>query len=333
MLDPTLPHAAATLRLASLVVTLACAITACDVPSTEDAVWVTIPPGDSIEAVAESLAAHGIVGSAEAFARFARVGRRHRGVKPGVYPLQPGTPMGKVLVLLRRGSDPVRVVRVPPGIWLSELEPQFQDVLGIAPDSLAAAAQDSTLLARLGLEQGTVEGYLFPTTYRVPVGVSALEVLHQMVDTFEAHWEPQWDEWLDSLGHTRHEIVTLASIIEGEGPHEEDRPFVSSVYTNRLAQGRRLQADPTVVYALAERRRLYYKDYGLDSDFNTYRIRGLPPAPIGQPSTASIEAALFPEDTDFYYFVARSDGRHIFSESYNEHLANIRRLRSRSRSQ
>ncbi|UCG85475.1 MAG: endolytic transglycosylase MltG [Gemmatimonadota bacterium] len=305
------------------------AITACEIAATEGTVWVTIPPGDSIEAVAESLAAHGIVRSAEAFARFARVGRKHRGVKPGSYPLRPGTPMGKVLVLLRKGSPPVRVVRVPPGIWLAELEPQFRDVLGIGPDSLAAAAQDSSLLARLGLEQGTVEGYLFPTTYRVAVGASALEVLHQMVDTFEAHWKPEWDDWLDSLGRSRHEVVILASIIEGEGPHEEDRPIVSSVYNNRLARDRRLQADPTVVYALAERRRLYYKDYKLDSEFNTYRIRGLPPGPIGQPSTASIEAALFPEDTDFYYFVAQSDGRHIFSESYNEHLATIRRLRNR----
>jgi UPF0755 protein len=328
-----LPHDAVAARFAGLIVVLVCAIGACQVPSTENAVWVTIPPGDPIEAVAESLAAHGIVGSAEAFARFARVGRRHRGVKPGVYPLQPGTPMGRVLVLLRKGSPPVRTIRVPPGIWLAELEPQFRDVLGIGPDSLAAAARDSTLLARLGLEQGTVEGYLFPTTYRVAVGASALEVLQQMVDTFEAHWEPQWDEWLDSIGRTRHEIVILASIIEGEGPHEEDRPIVSSVYNNRLAQGRRLQADPTVVYALAERRRLYYKDYGLDSEFNTYRIRGLPPAPIGQPSTASIKAALYPDDTDFYYFVAQADGKHIFSESYSEHLANIRRLRNRSRSQ
>jgi UPF0755 protein len=311
----------------------AISITACTVPAPEDAVWVTIPPGDSIEAVAESLAVHGIVGSAEAFARFARVGRRHRGVKPGVYPLRPGTPMGKVLILLRKGTAPVHVVRVPPGIWLSELEPQFRDVLGIPPDSLAAAAHDSTLLVQLGISRGTVEGYLFPTTYRVPVGASAVEVLRQMVDTFEAHWKPQWDNRLDSLGRTRHEIVTLASIIEGEGPYEDERPIVSSVYHNRLAQGRRLQADPTVVYSLGERRRLYYKDYAIESEYNTYRIRGLPPGPICQPSIGSIEAALYPKDTDFYYFVAQSDGRHVFSESYNEHLATIRRLRNRSGSQ
>jgi UPF0755 protein len=312
---------------------LAVALAACSVPEPENAVWVTIPSGDSVEAMAESLAVHGIVRSAESFARFARMGKRHEGIKPGIYPLQPGTPMGKVLVLLRKGTPDVRMVRVPPGIWLTELEPQFNEVLGITPDSLAAAAADSALLARVGTTGGTIEGYLYATNYYVRVGSSALDVLHQMVDTFEAHWKPEWDTRLDSIGMTRNDAVILASIIEGEGPHEQDRSLVSSVYSNRLRNGYRLQADPTVVYALHRRRRLYNKDYSLASDYNTYRVAGLPPAPINQPSAASIAAALYPLETEFYYFVARADGRHIFSESYREHLAAIRDLRSRSRTQ
>jgi UPF0755 protein len=238
--------------------------------------------------------------------------------------------MGKVLVELRQGRPAARYVEVKRGIWLSELAPVFEYALGIDPDSLAVAARDSTLLASIGARGETIEGYIYPTAYYVPIGASALDVLRQMADTFEARWKPEWSARLEWLGLTRDELVTLASIIEGEDPDEADRLLVSSVYNNRLADGRRLQADPTIVYALHERRRLYNKDYGLDSEYNTYRIYGLPPAPICQPTVASIMAALYPDASDFYYFVARADGRHIFSRSYREHLATIRAIRTRS---
>jgi len=314
-----------------LVVRVTFAITACTVPEVEDAVWVTIPPGDSVGAVAESLAVHGIISSAESFERFARMGRKHLGIQPGVYPMRQGTPMGRVLVDLREGREPVRYVEVKRGIWLSELAPVFEQALGIDPESLAVAARDSQLLASVGARGETIEGYVYPTAYYVPVGASAREVLRQMADTFEARWKSEWNARLEWMALTRDELVTLASVIQGEDPHEEDRLLVSSVYSNRLADGRRLQADPTVVYALQERRRLYNKDYGLDSEYNTYRIYGLPPAPINQPTTASILAALYPDASDFYYFVARSDGHHIFSRSYREHLSTIREIRTSSR--
>ena len=328
---PRLTPATLVARGVWLVARLIFAIAACSVPEAHDAVWVTIPPGDSVGAVAESLAAHGIVGSANSFERFARMGRKHLGIQPGVYPMRPGTPMGQVLVELRKGRAPVRYVEVQPGIWLSELAPVFEYALGIDPESLAIAARDPALRASVGARGETIEGYIYPTAYYVPVDASALEVLRQMVDTFEAHWDPQWDVRVDSLDLARDEVVTLASIIEGEDPHEEDRGLVSSVYDNRLADGLRLQADPTVVYALQRRQRLYNKDYGLDSEYNTYRKYGLPPAPINQPTTASILAALYPDTTDFYYFVARPDGRHLFSRSYREHLVTIRQIRTRSR--
>jgi UPF0755 protein len=121
--------------------------------------------------------------------------------------------------------------------------------------------------------------------------------------------------------------VTLASIIAGEVRYEPDRAYVSSVYHNRLERGMRLQADPTVVYALGRRRRLYERDYQTPSPYNTYLIDGLPPGPIGSPSRASIEAALYPARTRFLYFVARPDGQHVFSLTYAEHLRTIREIR------
>ena len=164
-------------------------------------------------------------------------------------------------------------------------------------------------------------------------GVTALAVTpgflrsEQMLDHFESQWQSAWDARLDSLGLSRDELVTLASIIEGEVRDPRDRYYVSSVYHNRLRRGMRLEADPTVIYALGRRRRLFIRDYQTPSRYNTYLIDGLPPHPIGQPSAASLEAALYPASSDFLFFVAGPEGKHIFSRTYNEHLAAVRQVR------
>ncbi len=299
----------------------------CVAPQSGPAVWIRIPSGDSIGAVADSLAAYGIVRSARAFERFARMGKRHLGIEAGVYPLRPGTPMGRVLVELRRGRPPAVRIRVKEGVWIAELAPVISRELEIPLDSLLTAARDSSLRASLRTEAETVEGYLYPTDYYLPLHSTPQEVWRQMADTFEARWSDGWNARLDTLGLTRHELVTLASIIEGEDPTDTDRGLVSSVYHNRLERGLRLQADPTVVYARESRRRLYQKHYRLESEYNTYRVDGLPPGPIGQPSRESLLAALYPAETEFLYFVATTDGRHLFSTTYREHLATIRAIR------
>jgi UPF0755 protein len=301
---------------------------ACVPAETGPARWVRVPSGDSIGAVADSLAAHGIVRSARTFERFARMGRRHLGIRGGVYPLRPGTPMGKVLVELRKGRPDAIRIRVRPGVWLMELTPVIARVLKIPLDTLLAASRDPELLASVGSNAETLEGYVFPAEYYLSVDATPDQVWRQVADTFEAHWVDAWDRRLDTLGFTRHEIVTLASIIEGEGPVEADRSLISSVYHNRLRRRLRLQADPTVVYARGSRARLYHKHYRLDSRYNTYRVDGLPPGPIGQPSLASLLAALYPAETEYLYFVATAEGRHLFSRSYREHLATVRSVRA-----
>jgi UPF0755 protein len=314
------------LRLACLLVL---ALAACAVPDPEDAVWIRVPADAPLEAIAESLATHRIVPSAEAFARFARMGRRHAGIKPGLYPFRPGTPMGRVLVELRRGRPDAVRIRVDEGVWLAELIPVLSRVLDLPRDSLLHGARDSALRARLGARAETVEGYVPPGTYYLPVQTTANEVWRQFADTFEVRWRPEWDARLDTLGLSRHQLVTLASIVEGEGGDPDELPLIASVYHNRLARGMRLQADPTVVYARGARTRLYNKHYRLDSDYNTYRVHGLPPGPIGQPSETSIRAALYPAESDFLYFVATPTGQHVFASTYAAHLRNIRTQRSR----
>jgi UPF0755 protein len=290
-------------------------------------VWVEIPEGATIEAVAESLVAHGIVSSPKRFIKLARFGRREPAIQPGVYPLRPGTPQHQVLSALLRGRPPARKIVVGERMTLNELALALEARLGLAPDQVIAAAADASLRARVGTPSATVEGYLYPTTYYVNLDASPLEVLRQMTDTFAARWPATWTARLDTVGLSRHDIVTLASIIAGEGPLPGERARVGSMYHNRLARGMRLQADPTVVYALGRRRRLTFDDYRIPSAYNTYTVSGLPPGPIAQPSAASLEAALYPEETDFLFMVARPDGSHGFSRTYFEHLRTIRQVR------
>ncbi len=303
------------------------AVAACQPLVRGDAVWVHIPPGAPLTVVAESLAANGIVRSASRFERFARMGRRHRGIQPGIYELEPGRPMGRVLATLRRGAPPVSKVVVRERMTLDELALELEEKVGIAPEDLITAAHDSALRARVATRGATIEGYLYPTEYYVLHATPVLEVLTQMADTFEARWDTTWNTRLDSLGVTRDELVTLASIIAGEMPHPDERLVVSSVYHNRLNRGMRLQADPTVIYALGERRRLTFRDYRVESEYNTYRIDGLPPGPIGQPAVVHIRAALYPAETDYLYFVGGWNKRHLFSRTYREHLRTIRQIR------
>lgn len=312
-----------------VLLALAWLLIGCTVPDASGRIWVTIPDGAPLAEVAESLATHGIITSPDAFEIYVRMTRKADSIRGGVYRLRRGLPVAVAAAELLEGRPPMRSVVVPEGVMLRELAAMVEQEVGIDAAAFVEAAADSSLRVRVGARGQTLEGYLYPTLYYVRVGATAGELVHQMVDEFEAHWEPAWTLRLDSLALTRDEVVTLASIIEGEIIHDTDRRYVSSVYHNRLAAGMRLQADPTVVYALGERRRLYHRDYQLSSEYNTYRVDGLPPGPIAQPSRASLEAALYPASTDFYYFVAGADGKHVFSSTYRQHLATIRRVRRR----
>lgn len=291
-------------------------------------VRVTVPRGATVRAVADTLHAHGLIRSPRWFRIYAGLRGDDRAIRAGVYDVWPGRSTGAVLDLLVSGPLATRRLVLPEGLMLDEVAAAVEAQLGIPADSLLAAARDPALRARVGAEGPTLEGYLYPSTYRVRIGAGADEVVTQLVEEFESRWRPAWNARLDSLGMTRWQIVILASIIEGEVRHDRDRRFVSSVYHNRLRAGWRLQADPTVIYALGRRRRLYERDYLIRSPYNTYQIDGLPPGPISQPSAASLEAALYPARTDFFFFVARDDGQHVFSRTLREHNRAIAEIRA-----
>lgn len=296
-------------------------------PVPQDAVRVTIPRGISARAVAETLETRGVIRSSALFLFYARTSARQRAIRAGTYDFPAPTTARRAIEILLRGRPAELRLIVPEGLTLSEVASLVEERLGIPRDSFLAAASDPATLAEFEIPAATAEGYLYPSTYLVPVDSRAEQVVRRMLSEFQARWKPEWEGRLPALGLTRHQAVTLASIIEGEVRYAPDRPWVSSVYHNRLRRGMRLQADPTVIYALGRRRRLYEKDYRLPSPYNTYLIDGLPPGPIGQPSSASIEAALYPAASNFLYLVARGDGKHIFSRTLKEHLAAIAEVR------
>jgi len=291
-------------------------------------VRVTIPKGATLRAAAESLAAHHVVSSPTMFTLYARITGKGRAIQAGIYDVPGGASLGRVLSLVVSGETALQPVTVREGLTMIEVANEVQQQIGLPGVELLTVTRDSALRAELNVPTPTLEGYLYPSTYFVRLDATAPALVRQIVDEFLARWRPEWTHRAEAMGLTRHQIVTLASIIEGEVRYGPDRRFVSSVYHNRMRRGMRLQADPTVIYALGRRRRLWEKDYQTRSPYNTYLIQGLPPGPIGQPSEESIEAALFPEATPFLYFVARADGKHIFSRTLLEHLAAIREIRN-----
>jgi len=207
-----------------------------------------------------------------------------------------------------------------------EIADRARGQLGIPRDSFLAAVRDTALQRELGIRPNPAgaEGYLYPTTYTIPVGIHARDLVRVMTREFIQRWPPEWDGRLAQVQMTRHQLVTLASIIEAEVRYRPDRPYVSAVYHNRLKRGMALQADPTVIYAHGRRlRRVWERNLQIRSPYNTYLHSGLPPGPISQPSDSSLLAALEPAPVGFLYFVAQPDGKHIFSETYADHLAAI----------
>ncbi len=292
-----------------------------------DPARVTIQRGATLTAVAETLSARGVVRSSRLFRVYATLTGKQHGIQAGTYEFRQDMSMRKALEILVSGREALERLVLPEGLMLREVAERVYQQLGISTVSFLDAARDSGLREQLGITGQTVEGYLYPSTYYVRINATAEEVVRQIANEFESRWRPEWNARLDTLGMTRHEIVIIASIIEGEIRYDPDRKFVSSVYHNRLARGMRLQADPTVIYALGRRRRLFQQDYQFPSPYNTYLIDGLPPGPISQPSAASLEAALFPAATNYLYFVARPDGMHVFSPTLREHQSAVREVR------
>jgi UPF0755 protein len=294
---------------------------------------VILPPGATFGAVTDSLAAHKVVTTRRLFKLLARLRGVDRSVHAGIYEFKPRPSLWQVLDLLAAGRGVAVRFTVPEGLTIADVAGLAAARLGLPEDSVLAAARDAaTATAVLGFKVPSFEGFLRPETYSFPFGMKSRELVRVMAEGFKTAWEPEWDAKLDSLGMSRLQLVTFASIVEGEARADDERETIAGVYRNRLKIGMALQADPTVQYAIAlatgaRKPRLYVKDYQFPSPYNTYLRPGLPPGPVNSPGHRSLEASLYPAKVPYLYFVAGPDGRHMFARTYSEHLRNVARVR------
>ena len=294
------------------------------------AVQITIPPGQSFSAVAETLATAGVVNRTPFVLRAKQRGLQES-VKSGEYRLRQGDTPDLLLDRLVAGKVVLHRLRIPEGHTSAALLAQLAKDARIEFDLADARAED--VLARLGLGDGHAEGRFFPDTYLFARGYPASALLARAHAKMEETLAKAWAERKPGLAYaTPYEALIMASIVEKETALAADRAKVAGVFVRRLRKGMRLQSDPTVIYGLGDAfdgnlTRLHLQT---DNAYNTYRRAGLPPTPIALPSLASIDAALHPHDGEALYFVSRGDGSSEFSTTLAEHNAAVRRYQLRA---
>jgi UPF0755 protein len=298
-------------------------------PLTQGARTMEIPTNVGLLGIARYLADQGVIRSRAAFIGLAVLRGTARSLKAGEYEIPQGASLLAVLQLLETGRVKPRLLVLPEGFTIRELARQVE-AEGLAPAAEVTRVASNPMLAwSLGIEHSSVEGYLFPDTYQVIKGTRVEELLGRMVQRFrEKGGTPDVAERARQRGLSLHQLVTLASIVEKETALAEERPIIARVFLNRLERDMPLQADPTVAYAVAkEGRSPTREDLQVDHPFNTYRNRGLPPGPIGNPGRAALEAVLAPADVPYLYFVAIDDRAHHFSTTLEEHNQAVLRYR------
>lgn len=298
----------------------------------------TVYPGESPFSVSERLEEAGLVSSARLFYAYIRYHDLGQKLEAGDYVLNPSMTIPEIAQALQHGRIKEITLTIPEG-WRVEQLADYLEKQGImsAKEFLALAQRDLWVAYYDFLKEApsgaSLEGYLFPDTYKLPVPASPRDLISRMLDNFGAKVTPEMRARAQEMGFTLHQVITLASIVEREAVISEERPIIAGVYLNRLRRGMYLQADPTVQYAKG-----YDQASGrwwpsitieemssVQSPYNTFLNPGLPPGPICSPGLDSIKAVLYPAETDYLFFFSRGDGSHVFSKTYEEHLENQKR--------
>lgn len=291
---------------------------------------IDIGIGSSPAAIASQLKQHGLIKNQQAFLLYARLTGKIGKFKAGQYLLNPSLDTPAIISLLEKGKVATLSFTIPEGYELTQIAGVLADKGITTDEEFWAVVTNNTFpysfLKDLPNTKTRLEGYLFPDTYQIPRGMKIDKVIDLMLKRFENVYSKLPE---NKTGLTVHEVVTLASIIEKESVLDTERPLIASVFLNRLKIGMKLDSDATIQYLLGEHTdRVLYKDLEIDSPYNTYRNKGLPPGPIGSPGEASLAAVVKAEDTKYMYFVARKDGsgEHVFSVTFQEHITNKNKL-------
>lgn len=289
--------------------------------------FVDIAPGSGSISIARHLVEAGVVRDVTSFRIALWLSGKGRHLQAGEYRFDRPVSARDVADKIARGEIYVIPITFPEGLTIKQMAGEYAAKQFGSASDFAEAADNAALIRALDPEARTLEGYLFPDTYKLPRKTTAAQLVSRMVTDFQKAVTPQLLDAIAAHGLTIHQWVTLASIVEKETGNPNERPLVAAVYVNRLKRGMILQCDPTVIYAL-DRAGLYDGNLTranllFDSPYNTYRYPGLPPGPIASPGRASLEAAANPADVPYLYFVAKGDGTHAFASTLEEHNRNV----------
>jgi UPF0755 protein len=304
--------------------------------SDDTPVTFVVDPGETAVEIADRLRTAGLVSDAELFRRYVQYHGLDAGIEVGEFTLRQTMTIPEIAQALQKGQRPEQVVTVQEGLRLEQVAAVVAEQTGISAAEFLALVTVGWRDAGLAFDfladlppGATLEGFLFPETYRLPEDATAGDLLERMLETFEERVSPEMRAAAANRGLAVHQLVTLASIVEREAVLDDERPLIAGVYANRLESGWFLGACHTVQYALGAPAewwpQLTLENTEMDSPYNTYRNLGLPPGPICSAGLASIQAAAFPADTDYFFFLAdctKEDGSHMFAVTEGEHLAN-----------
>ncbi len=287
----------------------------------DNRVTIILPKGSALSQIADSLKDKGLIKEPKLFVFWAKSLGYETRLKAGMFQVPKGLNYPQLAAFLAESKPAELPVTLIEGWSTAAITNALSRKLGLSRSVLDSLVSDSAFSNELGLDTNDLTGYLLPDTYVFSFGMTEKQVLRYLVQKIQNIFRADSvKNKLAILGYSEHQILTLASIVEGEAMIDRERKRIASVYWNRLRRKMRLQADPTIQFVLkGGPRRLLYKDLEIDSPYNTYRYAGLPPGPINNPGRASILATLFPEETNYIFFVAKGDGSHAFSRTAAEH--------------
>jgi UPF0755 protein len=285
-----------------------------------DSVKVTIPKGASLKQVSATLQDYNIIRNERSFLLAVKTLGYEKDIPAGRFKLLNASTNFDIIDQLVNGIQVNKRVTILEGWTIAAIAKELNNKIGVDQNEFKSACKNKLLLWKWGISEDSVEGYLFPNTYLFSEEEDVQDIIGRMINEYKERITLAFRDRMKVLGMNENEIITLASIIEGEAIYDSERAVISGVYHNRLNIGMRLQADPTIQYIITDSpRRLLNKDLKIKSPYNTYLNKGLPPGPINNPGIESIKAALYPDETDYIYFVATGDGYHTFSRTKEEH--------------
>jgi UPF0755 protein len=295
-----------------------------------DTVVIQVNAGQPFKITTDNLYAQGLIQSPFRFKLIARLKGYDKKLQAGEYLISGSMSPLIILEKLKKGEVRLYKLTIPEGFNIYQIA-DLIEMAGFANKAaFIKAATDDALVRQKSVQADTFEGYLFPDTYFFPKNISVQKIITTMVDRFWSVFKPEWEKRARAHGFTVHQVVTLASIIEKETGAPIERPIISSVFHNRLKKKMRLESDPTVIYGIKDfDGNLTRQHLATPTPYNTYRIKGLPAGPIANPGQASLEAALFPTNTPYIYFVSKKDRTHQFSTNLKDHNKAVRKYQLR----